>query len=139
MKFDLFHKYLKSDDYSKFDILKGVIEEFNIPTLKYFIQRDAEIVSEYNGDSILHNACYFGCLDCIKLILKYNLVDIDKRDKQLRTPLHMAIIFDRDNCVEYLLKRGANKEAITITGETPISLAKSRNNKKIIDLLEKTF
>lgn len=135
MNFDLFEKYRKSNQYEKFSILKDIIESFEITTLKYFIGSDKNIVSEYDGNTILHQACYSGCLECVKLILKYELVSVNQRDTLFRTPLHMAVLFGNDAIVQYLLEMGAHKEALMKSGETALSLAKSRKNDKIIKLL----
>lgn len=135
MNFELFEKYRQSNQYEKFSILKDIIDSFEITTLKFFIGSDKNIVSEYDGNTILHQACYSGCLECVKLILKFGLVGINQRDTLFRTPLHMAVLFGHDSIVQYLLEMGAHRDSVLKTGETALSLAKSRKNDKIINLL----
>jgi ankyrin repeat protein len=77
-----------------------------------FLKRreEIEIILNYGGDTLLHFACYIGFIEPVKLLLKYNIIDINKLDSVLRTPLHMAIKFGHTNLEKYLLEQGADSK-----------------------------
>lgn len=58
----------------------------------------------------LHGAAYEGDLKEVKFLLMFK--DVDSRDHLNRTPLHLAIEGEQLEAVKYLLKRGADIEAV---------------------------
>lgn len=71
-----------------------------------------------------------------KLIEFFNAkgINIDLQDKMGFTALHRAIVSDKPESVECLLRLNANKYITTNDGITPIMLAKSKNNSLILRL-----
>ena len=50
-------------------------------------------------------------------------VDVNETDERERTPLHVAVIFARDELCELLLKYGADVNAKDSYNDSPIHLA----------------
>lgn len=51
------------------------------------------------------------------------------------TPLHFAVMNDSRQAIKILVKAGANIFSKTMTGESPVDLAKMLKNDKIMELL----
>merc|ERR1711879_1008270 len=73
---------------------------------------DPEFTSTTFGDRLehrtpLHYACFNGDAEVAKVLLDAN-ASIDVRDAQWKTPLHLAIDEDRDDCIDLLLGSGAD-------------------------------
>ncbi|CAB0031841.1 unnamed protein product [Trichogramma brassicae] len=51
---------------------------------------------------------------------KHQIVEVDARDKEGRTPLHAAIFNSNINMIEVLLRRGANPNSADKSGYTPL-------------------
>ncbi|XP_053309938.1 protein phosphatase 1 regulatory subunit 27 [Spea bombifrons] len=77
-----------------------------------------------SGMAALHEAVLSGNLDCVKLLVKYG-ADIEQRDENGWTPLHMACSDGHPHIARYLLALGARKDVINSDGETPSELVDS--------------
>lgn len=139
IKFDIYSRYLKGSKHERFNILKGMIEDNDVRSLKYFLDKsdEIEIISKYGGDTLLHYACYIGHIEPVKLLLKYNITDINELDSVLRTPLHMSIKFGNYKITKYLLDQGADESIRCIHEELPLKSAIDRKSADIIELLIK--
>src|SRR6266702_3108843 len=67
------------------------------------------------------NSCYFGFFEheFAKLLLERN-VDVNGRDKDQATPLHLASYYGHVDAAEVLLDHGAQANAEDIRGQTPL-------------------
>ena len=67
-------------------------------------------------------------------------IDVNAKDGQGETPLHLAIRYGQKPAVEWLLKHGADAKARNLRGQTPVELLKVRRgvirHKDIADLLQ---
>lgn len=61
------------------------------------------------GNNALHHAVKFGNFYAVDLLLLDNIIDINSKDNQGRTPLMLASIHDDKNILKLLLENGANK------------------------------
>ena len=52
------------------------------------------------------------------------------------TPLHWAVAKNQKECVELLLKHGANTEARSKFDKTPMEIASDNNNADLFEMLE---
>ncbi|KAF3917680.1 Ankyrin-3 [Arthrobotrys entomopaga] len=78
------------------------------------------------------------CVDIMKLLVDHG-ADVRLADDKGRTPLHKIITgytFDIDiEMISILLERGADPNARSMAGDTPLSIAKKYNIPEIIELL----
>lgn len=81
----------------------------------------------------LHGAAYEGDLKELKFLLMFK--DVDSRDHLNRTPLHLAIEGEQLESVEYLLKRGADIEAVDMYSWTPLLYSAKVGNSPILKYL----
>ncbi|KAM8945676.1 protein phosphatase 1 regulatory subunit 27 [Pelodytes ibericus] len=77
-----------------------------------------------SGMAALHEAVLSGNLDCVKLLIKYG-ADIEQRDENGWTPLHMACSDGHPHIARYLLSLGACQDVVNSEGETPSELIDS--------------
>jgi ankyrin repeat protein len=72
------------------------------------------------------------------LLSRHN--DVNAKDRQGETPLHLAVRYGQKPAVEWLLKHGADAKAKNLRGQTPVELLKVRRgvirHKDIADLLQ---
>ncbi|TKS93060.1 Ankyrin repeat domain-containing protein 53 [Collichthys lucidus] len=81
------------------------------------------------GESALHTACLYGQLATVHLLLESRPGWIDSSDHQGRRPVHMVLTSrsspNTSKCLRYLLEHGADVNATTDSGTTPLHLAAS--------------
>lgn len=84
----------------------------------------------------LHAAAYAGRTEAAKLLVAYH-INIDKQGPYNGyTALHDAIWQNNVGVVEVLLDAGANLNLKSNSGQTPLDFAKSKNNQRIVALIE---
>ncbi|KAE8279193.1 Ankyrin repeat domain-containing protein 53 [Larimichthys crocea] len=81
------------------------------------------------GESALHMACLHGHLATVHLLLESRPSWINSSDHQGHRPVHMLLTSqsspNTSACLRYLLEHGANVNATTDSGTTPLHLAAS--------------
>ncbi|CAB0031723.1 unnamed protein product [Trichogramma brassicae] len=82
-------------------------------------------LADKNKLAPLHIICFGGNDDLATTFFKINdelnqTVQIDARDKNGNTPLHLAIFYDNPNLLEMLLVRGADLNSLNKDGLTPL-------------------
>ncbi len=94
------------------------------PVVEYLLTKGAS-VNEYNGSNgltALYEACINGSLDIAKVLVDAG-ADINKRNKQGRTPLIGAVSGKKVRVVEYLLTKGVNINGQGTFGESALFIA----------------
>ena len=76
-----------------------------------------------------------GNLETLKSILARDPTLLQSKDWGDLTPLHLAVLHNHQDVVEYLLAQGADVNAKTSTGITPLHEAAQNGNKEITELL----
>ncbi|KAI2601749.1 ankyrin [Hypoxylon sp. NC1633] len=77
-----------------------------------------------NGVNALHLASLSGNIDCLKFYINHNIIpDVNTTSQHLFTPLHCAAIQGDANIIGFLHGLGANVNARTDSGQSPLHLA----------------
>ena len=111
-----------------------------LDTLDFLFQNEANphSVDRY-GDSSLHTFITAVKTDLpteatnqvIERLLKSG-IPVDVLNSTRKTPLHYAVIGSNSAAVAYLINRGANVNALTKSGESPLTLAESAEIKELL-------
>ena len=85
------------------------------------------------------DAAYFGEIGVIRTLLanRVNRVDVNTKDRDGNTPLHMAVLGGHTNCVGLLIEKNANVDAVNSEGNNPLHLAVATAPPECIVLLLK--
>uniref|UniRef100_A0AAY4AGH3 Protein phosphatase 1 regulatory subunit 27 n=1 Tax=Denticeps clupeoides TaxID=299321 RepID=A0AAY4AGH3_9TELE len=75
----------------------------------------------HSGMAAIHEAVLTGNLDCVKLLVELG-ADINQRDEEDWTPLHMACSDSFPEIAKYLLSLGASVDSENDCGEKPADL-----------------
>jgi len=115
----------KDDQFSDKVQLFNTVELCEIEKVKELISKDHSLINAKNdkGQTPLHIASYYGYKDVMQYLLT-NSADVDVKDKDGRTSLHLLV--ERDNTpdvAEILIEKGANINATDSLGLTPLILA----------------
>jgi ankyrin repeat protein len=109
--------------------------------LELLLQNGADPdIKDSTDHSALHYAIYKNSPTAVQCILSASKIkpNIDILNDDSKTPLHLAAIYGHADCLELLLKNGANIHAQTYMDEhTPLHLAAVYGNKKCVALLLK--
>ncbi|KAI9043104.1 ankyrin repeat domain-containing protein [Aspergillus affinis] len=85
-------------------------------------------------EELMHATARSGYLACLEILLRHG-VDVDCKTQNQETPLLLAVRFGHSNVVEHLVGVGADINSPELKGQTPMSLAHARVDKRIELLL----
>ncbi|XP_072409775.1 B-cell lymphoma 3 protein [Chiloscyllium punctatum] len=92
-----------------------------------------------NGQTAVHLACEHTSLDCLQALLldvSHQRPDLEIRNYQGYTPLHVSVNSYQKEIVEFLLEQGADIDAVDIkSGKTPLVHAVENNCIDMVRLL----
>lgn len=95
-------------------------------------------VCDRNGDSSIHLAVKYRCVDCLKCLVtkSSHVIDLDTRNYEGLTAIHLAVLSDELELAEILLRVGATVDvADGKTGRMPLHCAIESDNKEMVKLL----
>jgi len=118
------------------------IEEGNIEELKNYLNRAKDKNSDFKNESILHYAInnsqnnYF---EIIELLINIGVDINNHHSKFLETPLHKLCsrMTPRIDVITMLLEKGAEVNAINISGKTPVFYCSFNYSVELLNLLVK--
>ena len=91
------------------------------------------------GNTPLHWACYNSSEEAINFLLSYmtDKNDINIKNKDGKTPLHISILTEKPSLIKKLIKRGADINIKDKEGKTPIDLAQeiTGNESRVTSIL----
>lgn len=91
-----------------------------------------EISLNFDNNSPLHTTVLSGNHQTLLMILQSFPQCINMKGDRLRSPLHFAAMMNYNNCVDLLIDKGANVNAIDADGNTPLHLAMMYGSKETI-------
>ncbi|KAJ6773776.1 ANKYRIN-1-LIKE ISOFORM X1 [Salix purpurea] len=92
-------------------------------------------IKDLNGRTALHFAAVRGRAHVCRYLTEEAKLDVNVRDWKGETPLHYSISTDRYQTAVHLLENGANPNAATDEGLTPLHFAAKSGLKKLLLLL----
>ncbi|XP_076128392.1 ankyrin repeat and SOCS box protein 2-like [Alosa pseudoharengus] len=121
-----------------FPDINTVIWQNDVHMLRYILKKVSyEDLSKPNAEGCihLHQAAYYGFFECLRVLVYVFSDDINRRTKLCQTPLFLAVAQSNVECVELLLKNGADPNIPDISGESPLYKACELNNDTLVELL----
>ena len=104
--------------------------------LKLIEQGADREAKDNNGYTPLHYAAAYHRTESLGLLAYVYKVDLDVMTKEGNPPLHMAAIAGNEQCIELLIKYGANPDARTNEGATPLHLAAMGKTETAVALIQ---
>ncbi|XP_036406530.1 ankyrin repeat and SOCS box protein 2-like isoform X2 [Megalops cyprinoides] len=119
------------------DPLLKAIWDGDVGTVRVLVKHNSKsLTASYrDGWIALHEAAYYGQLDCLKVLLKAQPGMLNKRSQKDQTPLFLAVSKNHVACVEHLLETGADPDIASRDRETPLFKACERENAANVALL----
>lgn len=115
------------------DVLRRYKEE-DLPDFAGIDLSDVNQVGIF-GDAPIHVAAIRGRTDEITALLDGG-ADVNAAGELGNTPLHEAVMQNRVEAVKLLLERGADPQRRNQFGGSPLDAARSRQNRRLVRLLE---
>ncbi len=140
---------LKSKDEKNYDLLKFAFEgnkKMMKIALTTGVGADINTVDS-NGNNALMLAVYSGDVDAVKFLLNFHKdeksnilsdvtpIDLTHFNKDLLSPLHLAVHLNNIHIVKALLDAGLDANILGKYKETPLMYATRANNAEMIDIL----
>ena len=106
--------------------------------LELLLKNGADIKDTDNeGVSIFDMAITYDHIELVKKLVEEGIYDVNQTQRKSGfTPLMCATCYGRNEIVEYLLSKGADKTLKDYKGLTALDFAKKTNKKSIIKILE---
>ncbi|KAK6186676.1 hypothetical protein SNE40_005961 [Patella caerulea] len=112
----------------------------SLQKVKVVLNAGAKLDSSSN---ILHYACQYGSLGCVKYFIKKKLLNIESRDDNNRTPLFSCVLTKRTqfkNKIEFLMSMNVNKMVRDMNNLSVLQFARKHARKiRVQYLIEKGF
>ncbi|XP_007252465.3 ankyrin repeat domain-containing protein 16 [Astyanax mexicanus] len=88
-----------------------------------------------SGDTLLHYAARHGHLEVLRYLVEDVGMDIELYNSDYKRALHEAASMSHEQCVQYLIHRGAKIDTLKKADWTPLMMACTRRNLEVIKLL----
>ena len=107
----IYRLYKNTGDGSSKSILDAVMHNDCSYVIDYYEFGKDILITDKKGDTFLHKACRNDNFEIIDLLLKLGC-DVNARNNNLETPLHLAVQFKNAEAVQKLLLEHANPNAL---------------------------
>ncbi|XP_062861195.1 ankyrin repeat domain-containing protein 16 [Trichomycterus rosablanca] len=88
-----------------------------------------------SGDTVLHYASRHGHIDIVRFFVEEMCMDIELYNSDYKRALHEAASMSHEQCVRYLINRGAKIDCLKKADWTPLMMACTRRNLEVIKVL----
>ncbi|CEI89389.1 hypothetical protein G6F70_005021 [Rhizopus microsporus] len=90
------------------------------------------------GDTACHYAAKFGAKNCLELLVHIPSIDLNRKNKEGKTPLHLAVQYDDDpdialDMVDLLLNSGADPRVKDNQGSTILDHVVNEDMRDLIE------
>lgn len=118
--------------------LVGLLDRNDTASFQSHIQTigDANTAREDNNKTILMYAVWVGNADAVKYLIDKG-ADVNAQDTGGATALHLAAWKGYTPIALYLIGKGASTTAMSKEGMTPLDIAIMRENREIMEAIEK--
>jgi ankyrin repeat protein len=107
--------------------------------VKFLLLKKVRVdVSDGSGNTALIHAARNGDIEVAGLLLQAG-ASIDAESFAGETALMHAVAADQSNMVHFLLESGASAQAKNVSGKTSVDLARTRGNRKVLDVIAPEF
>lgn len=122
---------------SKESVLHCAVRANSIACIRLFSHEGGDVGQvEYAGISPVHLAADLGRTQCLKILLEVKGVNVNAKTKDKeQTALHLAAENSHIECIEVLLKKGANADVKNHMSQTPLHLATRAKAYSCVELL----
>ena len=121
--------------------LFNAVDEGNPKEVVFCLKKITEQAFFNLGPTLLHKAALLGHYRILKLLLDIKLdqssAQVDSRNAQLLTSLHIVCTEGHVECATFLLSRGANVDAVDFDNRTPLYFAAYNGKIDCIEVLLK--
>ncbi|XP_017349802.1 ankyrin repeat domain-containing protein 16 isoform X1 [Ictalurus punctatus] len=128
-------------DENIYKLLIKLTQDGHLCKIKSQIEETSEIKQSMNahvgksGDTLLHYAARHGHLDIVKYFVEDLNVDVELHNNDYKRALHEASSMCHEQCVRYLLDKGAKIDCLKKADWTPLMMACTRRNLEVIRVL----
>jgi ankyrin repeat protein len=101
-------------------------------------QHQSEVILRKTGEgkNCIHYAVQFNAIEIFRTMVKLTRL-LDERDNEHRTPLMLAVMWDRSKFVEEFIRNGADLLLVDLNSNNLLMFAAKRNNLSMFNLLLK--
>ncbi|KAK7065156.1 hypothetical protein SK128_013227 [Halocaridina rubra] len=118
----------------RLDDIRGGTHDQMLKDVNYILSTKGDINQPLDqGGTLLHIAIANGYNDIVQHLLD-NKASFNSRDEDGWEPVHVAAYWSNENALNMLLKEGADINALTDYGETPLSLCDDTDIKEYITM-----
>ncbi|XP_067648871.1 ankyrin repeat domain-containing protein 50-like [Haliotis asinina] len=113
----------RKGDKGRTPLMVAVIYKYR-DVFEFLMQNGADVSQvDDKGDNVLHCACLHGQLGVVKHLLSQTNIEINRRGKDGRTPLMVAVIQGLRYVMELLIRNGADVSQVDEEGNNVLHLA----------------
>ncbi|XP_076861261.1 ankyrin repeat domain-containing protein 16 isoform X2 [Brachyhypopomus gauderio] len=129
------------DESNTFKLLIKLTQDGNMCMIGKLLEGQCGIKKSINahlgksGDTLLHYAARHGHLDILRYFVEDMDMDVELYNNDYKRALHEASSMSHQQCVQYLIEKGAIIDCLKKADWTPLMMACTRRNLEVIQLL----
>ena len=115
----------------------NISSNFTLESLYQILLKNPQLINEKDSrqETLLSYAIKKNKIEIFNLLLTSSILDLNYKNKDGNSYLHLSILFEREKMVKSLIKKGININSQNNEGNTPLHFAYDVDNKNIINEL----